>query len=197
MHSVRRRRAPTAPQPQPEALPDEALVARARSGDRWAFEVIFRRHVEAILGMATRLLGSTSEADDVAQDTFQAAFERLERLDDPTRLRSWLMGIAVHRARRRLRARRVLHFFGLGPDAGLYELASGDASPEVRADLVAIDALLARLPVEERIAWTLRHVEGERLEEIAQITGASLATVKRRIGAVEVRMRAMLERGAP
>lgn len=149
------------------------------------------------MGTATRLLGRTDEADDVVQDTFAAAFTRLDRLDDPARLRSWLLGIAVHRVKRRLRSRKVLRFFRLAEDdGGLFELSADDASPEVRTELALIDALLAQLPVEERIAWILRYVEGEQLEQIAVITGASLATVKRRIAAVEVRVRASAARGA-
>jgi RNA polymerase sigma-70 factor (ECF subfamily) len=188
----------------PSSGPDDAeLVRRARAGDRWAFEAIFRRHVDDVLGLATRLLGRTGEADDVVQDTFAAALTKLDRLDDPAQLRPWLRGIAVHRVRRRLRARRWLSLFGLGGGAGgggegdgLFELASSDASPEVRGELVLIDGILARLPAEERIAWSLRRIEGEPLEEIARITGASLATVKRRIHAVEIRMRATIDRGA-
>ena len=113
-------------------------------------------------------------------------------------MRSWLLGIAVHRVQRRLRSRKFLRFFGLAPpdeEGGLFDLATTEASPEIRTELALIDTLLARLPVEERVAWSLRHVEGEQLDDIAAITGVSLATVKRRIGAVEVRVRAAVERG--
>lgn len=189
--SARQRAAARAAEP----ITDEELVVRAKNGDRWAHEAIFRRHVEAVMGTATRLLGRGGDADDVVQDTFAAALTRLDRLEDPKRLRSWLLGIAVHRVKRRLRARRFLRFFGLADDdGGLFDLASSSASPEALADLALVDAQLLRLPVEERIAWMLRHVEGERLEDIASITGASLATVKRRISAVEVRMRATIAR---
>lgn len=178
-----------------QRLDDAELVRRVRDGDRWAFEAIFRRHVDGVLGLATRMLGRTGEADDVAQDTFATAFTRLDRLDAPERLRSWLLGIAVHRIQRRLRHRRFFAFFELPADGGLYELAASTASPEVRGELVLIDGILARLPVADRIAWALRYVEGEALGEIAAITGASLATVKRRIAAVEVRMAAVINRG--
>lgn len=190
-----KKRLPAAARSPEPPIADEELVARARTGDRWAHEAIFRRHVEPVMGMATRLLGRSGEADDVAQETFVTALTRLDRLEEPRRLRSWLLGIAVHRVKRRLRARRLLCFVGLAEDdGGLFDLASSEASPETRADLALIDAQLARLPVEERIAWALRHVEGEKLEDIAAITGASLATVKRRIAAVEVRMRATIAR---
>jgi RNA polymerase sigma-70 factor (ECF subfamily) len=179
----------------PEGPEDAELVRRARAGDRWAFEAIFRRYVDGVLGLATRLLGRTGEADDVAQDTFAIALTKLDRLSEPERLRSWLFGIAVHRIQRRLRHRRWLSFFGAHEEGGLHAIAAQTASPEVRAELALIDAILARLPVADRVAWALRHVEGESLADIVTITGASLATVKRRIAAVEVRMAAVIARG--
>ncbi len=179
-----------------DGVPDAELVARALGGDRWAHEAIFRRYVEDVLALATRMLGSSSEADDVAQDTFAAAFQRLDRLDQPERLRSWLIGIAVHRVRRRFQARRIRRFVGLGSDEpGLVELASPDSSPETRAELALVDGLLRQLPADERLAWMLHRVEGETLEDVASITGKSLATVKRRISAIDVRLQGLLTRG--
>ncbi len=188
-------RPPSRVRETPRGPDDVELVKRAREGDRWALEAIFRRHVDGVLRLATRMLGQTGEADDVAQDTFAVALTRLDRLIDPEGLRAWILAIAVHRIQRRLRQRRWLVFFGADVEGGLYELAAATASPEVRGELVLIDGILARLPVADRIAWALRHVEGESLGDIATITGASLATVKRRIAAVEVRMAAVIARG--
>ena len=73
---------------------------------------------------------------------------------------------------------------GLGRGADpidLDSLASPAASPHTRAQLAQIYALLRTLPTDERIAWTLRAVEGHELEACAKLTGCSLATVKRRI----------------
>jgi RNA polymerase sigma-70 factor (ECF subfamily) len=60
-------------------------------------------------------------------------------------------------------------------------IASPDASPHTRAQIAQIYALLRTLPTDERIAWTLRAVEGHDLETVARLTRCSLATVKRRI----------------
>lgn len=178
-------------------ITDEELVQRAVGGDRWAHEAIFRRYVDDVLALATRMLGDSVEADDVAQDTFTAAFAKLATLEQPSKLRSWLLGIAVHRVRRRFQARRWRRFIGIGgeDEPGLVELASPSASPEIRAELALVDGLLRKLPEDERLAWTLHAVEGETLEDVAAITGMSLATVKRRISAVEVRLAGMLRRG--
>ncbi len=60
-------------------------------------------------------------------------------------------------------------------------IASSEASPEARAQLAQIYALLRTLPPDDRIAWTLRYVENHRLEAVAELTECSLATAKRRI----------------
>jgi RNA polymerase sigma-70 factor (ECF subfamily) len=60
-------------------------------------------------------------------------------------------------------------------------VASNEASPHTRAQLAQIYALLRTLPTDERIAWTLRYVEGNELDIVARLTDCSLATVKRRI----------------
>jgi len=179
---------------------DAELVERAKRGDRWAQEAIFRRHVNAVGRLARRLLARRDDAEDVVQETFTTALTSLDSLADGALLERWLLRTAVFRVRRVHRKRRFLSFFGMGgePDALLASLAAPGASPEVLADLGRIDAMLARLPTEERIAWMLRHVEGETLEDVARLTGCSLATAKRRIAAVQVRMTGALGReGAP
>jgi RNA polymerase sigma-70 factor (ECF subfamily) len=171
-----------------DELTDSDLVERARNGDRWAEDVIARRHFAAVAGAVVRLLGDIDEAEDVVQDTFAAALATLADLRDPSALRAWLIQIAVRKVHRRFRRRKLLRAFGLGsgePEAGLSDFASSDASPEQRAELVLLDRALSRLSSADRIAWSLRYVEGMRLEDVALGCGCSLATAKRRIAAAD------------
>jgi RNA polymerase sigma-70 factor (ECF subfamily) len=69
-------------------------------------------------------------------------------------------------------------------------LASPDASPEVHAELAKLDRVLATIPANQQIAWMLRYVEGQMLEDVAQACNCSLATIKRRITAADARIRA-------
>ena len=94
---------------------------------------------------------------------------------------------------RRRRLARSLGLLPLGDDAALEQLASSVVSPEVRAELAVVDGILRRLPTNDRIAWMLRVVEGHRLEEVAELSGCSLATAKRRIAAAQKRMNAVLD----
>lgn len=174
-----------------EAAPvddDAALVARALAGDRVAEAQLYRRHARVIANVAARLLGSRADAEDIVQETFVIALEHLRELRDPSSLRAWLTRVAVSRAQRRLRRRRLLKWLGLDrteEDLSLDALAAPDASPEVRAELAKVAAVLERCDPDERVAWTLHRVECETLEATAEICGCSLATVKRRIASVE------------
>jgi RNA polymerase sigma-70 factor (ECF subfamily) len=183
MPPLRLRRPPNA-----AAGDDERLVARAQAGDREAEEAIYRRHVGYVSGMVLRLLVHPPEAEDVVQDTFVIAFEQLPRLRAGTALRPWLAQIAVSQVHRRFRRRRLLRLFGLlgGEDAKLEAVASPDLGPEAHAELAALGRALGRLPVDQRIAWSLRYVEGATLDEVAAACRCSLATAKRRIHAAGV-----------
>lgn len=169
----------------PDGPPDDAdLVRRALRGDRWAEEALYRRHVQAVNGLATRLLGRTAEAEDVTQDTFVTALNELADLRQADSFRSWLLRIAVHQVHRRFRRRRLLRTLGLDrgdDDALLEKLADHRSDVQARAELAELDTILSRLPSKDRVPWMLRHVEGYQLEEIAEICDCSLATVKRRI----------------
>ncbi|UJR78551.1 RNA polymerase sigma factor [Sandaracinus amylolyticus] len=171
--------------------PDGVLVVRAREGDRWAQEVLFRRYMTPLAGTVTHIVGNVADADDVLQDTFADVLRDLPRLREPEAFRGWLYRIAMNRARKALRKRRLLRFLGLDgsvDDATLAIEASSASSPEVLTELRLLDEALRRVPADERIAWMLRHVHGEQLEDIASWIGCSLATVKRRIEAAQSRI---------
>jgi len=147
------------------------------------FDAVFRRYAPYVAAVAHRLLGRDSEVDDTVQEVFLVAVRGLARVRDPGAVKAWLARIAVRSARRRLRMRRLRAVFGLDEVAGYESIADSGASPEQRALLQRVYLVLDTLPADQRIAWTLRHVEGERLDAVASLTGCSLATAKRRIAA--------------
>lgn len=178
---------------------DATLVAGVLAGDRAAEEALYRRHAPSVLQLATRLLRSNDDANDVLQDAFVTAFEELAALRERDAFRGWLHRITVRLVHRRFRRRRLLGLIGLdrsSQDVSLESLADDSASPEVRVELRWLDAALARIDDRERIAWMLRHVEGLALEEVAEACDCSLATVKRRVAAAEVVVRRHFEQGA-
>lgn len=169
--------------------PDDAvLVQRARAGDRWAEEALYRRHAAPVSRVALRLTGDREDALDVLQDTFVTALERLGDLRDPTALGPWLRQIAVRHAHRRLRRRRLRRALGIldpGADSACAEVPGRAASPEDAAELRRVARALARAAVPARICWILRHVEGLTLPEVAGACGVSESTAKRRVAAAQ------------
>jgi RNA polymerase sigma-70 factor, ECF subfamily len=169
-----------------EHVADADLVRRAKGGEAWAHEMIYRRYVRLVATTAQRLLRDASDVDDVVHETFLIAFEKIERLIDADALRGWLVRIAVSRVHRRFRWRRFVAFLGGDdPTALLEDQVSGEASPEQRAELALLDRALGKLPLKLRTPWVLRNVVGCALEEVAAACECSLATVKRRIAEAE------------
>ncbi len=162
---------------------DEALVERARGGDEYAFDLLYRRHVQFVAAVVFRVCGRGHDLEDVVQETFITAFEQLGALDDPHALRGWLAQIALSRSNRRGRWFRLLRLFRDEPDekSALATMVSADASPQVKAELREIDAALEKLPEPERTAWMLRFLLGCTLEEVARGCDCSVATAKRRL----------------
>jgi RNA polymerase sigma-70 factor (ECF subfamily) len=145
-------------------------------------EKVYRRYAPYVAATAHRLLGGDQEVDDTVQEVFVIAVRGLKSVRDPEAVKGWLACIAVRVVRRRLRMRRARKFVGLDAPVAL-DPADWAASPEQRTLLLQVYRALEALPANERIAWTLRHLQGERLEDVAAQCGCSLATAKRRIAA--------------
>ena len=152
-------------------------------------DVAFRAHAGFVASVALRVLGRPSEVDDLVQDVFLCVLPRLGDLRDPEALRGWLAVITARLARRRLRSRRWKIWLGVGADHDYAQLADSAASPQDRALLRELYRALDRLPVQHRLAWTLRHAEGLELAAVAEACDCSLATVKRWISAAEAALR--------
>jgi RNA polymerase sigma-70 factor (ECF subfamily) len=177
----------------PDSVSDAELVDRATRDDRWSREVLYRRHVDYLFGLAARLLTNRRDAEEVVQDAFIAAFEELGSLRDAGALRVWLGQIVVNLVRRRLRRLRLLRLLGLDggvDDATLEALAAPGLHPEASGELALLDRVLARLRADVRLAWMLRNVEGLELTEVAAVCGCSLATIKRRLADADAVVRA-------
>jgi RNA polymerase sigma-70 factor, ECF subfamily len=165
-------------------LGDDQLVALTLQGDNRAAEQLYRRHATFAFNLAARISGSTHDVEDVVHDAFLRAFDNLGTLRNQKAFKGWLGSIVVHAMRSRLRRGRLRRILGLGRGSDPVDIdtiASDGASPGARAELAQVYALLRTLSADDRIAWTLRHVEGHDLKQAAELANCSLATVKRRI----------------
>ena len=168
------------------------LLAIMNDSAAYSVDEAFRRYSRYVAAVALRLLGRDDEVDDVVQEVFLAALRGLGRLREPEAVKGWLATVTVRVARRRLWRRRVRGLLGLDRAPGYEQLVAPGAAPDERALLSRIYQFLDRQPVGERLAWTLRHVEGEPLERVAELCRCSLATAKRRIAAMQRRLHAEL-----
>ena len=163
----------------------------AQGGQRRRLAELYDAYAPLVAWFASRLLLRREDVEDLVQEVFVIAAENLDNLTEPPKIRAWLKTVTLRRVGRRLRWARVRARFGMvsvSSESVEDLIASPEASPEDRAALRELYVVLGKLPVDLRIAWTLRHVHEESLEGVAELTGCSLATAKRRISAAQQRI---------
>ena len=180
----------------PFAGDDAALLAAMRAGSPAALATFHDRYQALVHRTLLGVLGPERELSDLHQDVLVGALGALDRIRDPGALRAWLTSITIFTARTFLRQKARRRWLRFLPWDELPEPAAAISHPEVSEALRATYAILDTLPVDERLAFALRFVEGMELSEAALACGVSLATIKRRIARAEARFTA-LARGAP
>jgi len=171
------------PDPRPESSPVSSPVATAEALPALDLDSLFRRYSAYVAAIAYRLLGRDDEVDDTIQEVFLAAVRGVHAVRDPAAVRAWLARVTVRAARQRLRKRRLRTFLGLDEPTTYDAVIDRSATAEQRALVARVYRVLDGLPANQRIAWSLRYIEGEALEDVASLSGCSLATAKRRIAA--------------
>lgn len=166
----------------------QLLIERARAGDTRAFEDLARREERALYRHALRIVGTTSDAEDIVQEALFSAWRSIASFQGPS-FRAWLFRIATNRALDHLRSRKRRPELPLDPpdddDITWAEpIAPGPDLTQLAGDreaLAAVETALGALPADQRTALLLRDVEGFAYEEIAVITSVEIGTVKSRI----------------
>jgi RNA polymerase sigma-70 factor (ECF subfamily) len=169
-----------------------ALLARARSGDRAAFEQLYRWFERPVFTLALRMCGDREEAAEVLQDTMLKLFDRIDdyRGSDGAPFWGWLRRIAVNEALMRLRRDRRLAQELPGDDL----LADDHAPPPAAAaDAALLQRALASLPAATRSVLWLFHAEGHTHEEIAALMQRTPSFSKSQLARGTRRLRALLE----
>jgi RNA polymerase sigma-70 factor, ECF subfamily len=178
---------------------DAALLARLRAGDGRAFEELVTGYQHRLFGVALRMLGSRAEAEEIAQETFLRAHRALGEFRGEARLGTWLYAIASRLCLNRLAAGPRRHERS-DEMALLQQPAEGaDAAAALeRTELqAALHEAVAALPEERRIVVILRDLEGLAYEEIAEVLGLPLNTVRTRLHRARIDLKAKLERWLP
>jgi len=157
---------------------EQFLVTRCQAGDAEAFEELVGLYHDRIAYFVERLLGSGRPADDVLQEVWLATFRGLPRLRSPAALTAWLYRLARNKACQDLRRRRV--WTELDDEA--LPVGAPDAEPEFTPEQAAeIHRALERLAPPHREVLVLRFLEDLSYDEIAEIVGCPVGTVRSRI----------------
>jgi RNA polymerase sigma-70 factor (ECF subfamily) len=180
-------------EPTPETLEVAALVRQTLSGDSAAFEGVILRYERRVVRLATKLLGVTEDAQDAAQEVFLRAYKYLHRLDLQKPIDPWLMRMTVNVCRNigRNRQRRQNTFCHCDTPPA----PAGETHHDPYRDVVEeqerqmLWKALNSLPEKERIAVTLRDIEGLSTSEVAAILETSESTVRSQISRARVRMK--------
>jgi len=169
-------------------LDDEELVAKSIGGDADSFNELILRWERPIYALAYRTIGREEDARDVCQETFLRAFRALPGFRGQAKFSSWLYRIALNLCRDWIRRERRAPVVQPPEDVDLMELAAAAEPSESIEDLVArkdlsriVERAMAMLPEEQRTAIVLKEYHGLTFQEIADLVGCPLSTVKKRL----------------
>jgi len=176
---------------------EEELVRRSRSGDRLAFARLVEEHQTVARRVATAVVGSGGDADDVVQEAFMRAYTRLAQFEEGRRFRPWLLAIVANEARNRRRAagRRAAVTLRLAgrADARVDDPAADPERAQEAAELRGrLAAAVAALPDRDREVVALRYFAELTEAESAEALGCPVGTVKSRLSRALVRLRGVL-----
>ena len=175
-----------------------SLLARARAGERAAFEQLYRWFERPVFTLALRMCGSRSEADEILQETMLKLWSGIGgfRGDGGSPFWGWLRQIAVNEALMRLRreCRLALELDGVDAD----DIAEDQAPPPpAAADAALLQRALAELPAATRSVLWLYHGEGYTHEEIAAAMQRSTSFSKSQLARGTRRLRVLLQVAEP
>lgn len=184
---------------------DAAVVAQVLAGDKDAFRLLVDRHTRSVYSVAYRMTGNQQDAEEIVQDSFLRAYKSLERFELRSSFSTWLYRIAVNRSLDFLRARKTnetcqavdnpapqedgaetqiqVEASTPGPDRMLLSAEAGDK----------IARAMAMLSPPERVAFTMRHLEGKSIGEISQALKIRESAAKNSVFRAVQKLRQQLE----
>lgn len=171
-------------------IDDRTLVAQTLAGRSEAFGTLVERYDRAVYHLAYRTLHDQEEARDVAQEAFFKAYRSLRTFKPTAKFSTWLFAIAYHACCDRLSRRKRYS------NDELPERADTAAGPENEAiandEAQRLRNAIAALPEKYRTVITLYHLQGKQYEEIAQVLGVPMGTVKTHLFRAKDQLRRML-----
>jgi RNA polymerase sigma-70 factor (ECF subfamily) len=176
---------------------DAQRVARALRGDPDAFGELVRAHLRAAQGIALAALGDPADAEDVCQEAFIVALERLEDCRDPARFAPWLFRIVRNRAHNHRRYRRLRETASLDAPAALAARSRDDPDRDLERSQLrqTLSEALQELPEVQREIVVLHDMNGWKHREIADVLGIPEGTVRAHLSYARQALRARMNSG--
>lgn len=173
-------------------ISDEELMAQYQKGDNSAFQEIFRRHRRGVYGYILRYTGNEQESEEIFQDVFIKMHRAAPNWVPTAKLSTWLYTIVRNLCIDVHRKKRIRHTVSLdekkedGDDRSLYDvIASDEARPDHESSDREIGKILeealSKINEDQREVFLMREKSGFKFEEIAEILGVSVNTVKSRM----------------
>jgi RNA polymerase sigma-70 factor (ECF subfamily) len=158
---------------------EQLLIANFRAGDTSAFDEIVRNQQKAVYMLALRLLNDSEEALEVSQNAFIRAYHGLKDFRGDASLSTWLYRITYNLCLRKLRANRLRRFFTLeSEDYAIPDIEHPDTRLEHQEFQRDLQLALAKLPPQQKAVFTLHHLQGLKLAEVARVMKRDIGTVK-------------------
>jgi RNA polymerase sigma-70 factor (ECF subfamily) len=187
-----------------EQHPDVALVDRVRGGDVSAYDTLVRKYERQIFRIAQHITQNREDAEDVMQDAFLKAYEKLDQFQGNSKFYTWLVRIAVNESLMRLRKRRTGRMVSIDEDVETEEgsvprdLADWAPDPEQNYTQTELHKILEKtikgLPPGFKVVFELRDVQGLSTEDTADALGLSIPAVKSRLLRARLQLRERLSR---
>ncbi|MFA5858021.1 MAG: RNA polymerase sigma factor [Elusimicrobiota bacterium] len=161
---------------------DEQIARACKHGDLQAFELLVQRYQKQVLHLCYRIVNDVHAAEDLAQECFLKLYLNIEHYRGDAAFKTWFYSITINVCRTYLKKRFVidrLRGAGLYPRNGDDKIEDKPGHDEHDILLkLQLEAAIARLPVKQREAFVLKHVEGMKISEIAVIQQTAEGTVK-------------------
>jgi len=173
------------------------LVTRVCQGDQEAFRLIFDRYSRPVIGFIYDMVSDRELAEELTQETFVRAFRAIHRMKPETKLSTWLFGIARNVARESLRARTRANMQVALEHESVMDVSDHKPVPVDRLLSKELNELIRRaleaLDDDKRLVFTLKVFHQCSYEEIAEITGFSLAKLKTDLHRARAEMRRRIQ----
>jgi len=181
---------------------DAVLITAFQEGDRTAFDKLVLKHKNKVFNLCYWVIGDYQEANDTAQETFIKVFGSLKKFRFDSSFSTWLFRIAINTCKNRLKSsefrqkKKIISLDNPGDpetDRSLSQIKDEAPSPSIELErkerMMLINEAIDSLPAEQKEVVVLRDMEGLSYEEIVDITGLNVGTLKSRLARARLNLR--------